>query len=111
MTDVGSRWYEVGERLEALGLKLKLHFQQTGREDETVDTLHRLRTSVNEAFEAAGNAVRDDAVKSDVRETGRLFLDALSASLAKASEKLKDDRTSTDATPTDTTPADKPSLE
>jgi hypothetical protein len=92
MTDVGNRWSEVGERLEALGLKLKLHFQQTGREDETADTLQRLRTSVNEAFEAAGNAVKDDAVKSDVRETGRLFLDALSASLAKASERLKDDR-------------------
>lgn len=92
MTDVSSRWYEVGERLEALGLKLKQHFQQTGREDETADTLQRLRSSVNEAFESAGNAVKDDAVKSDVRETGRLLLDALSASLAKASEKLKDDR-------------------
>jgi hypothetical protein len=34
--------------------------------------------------------VKDDAVKADVRETGRLFLDAVSASLAKASETLKD---------------------
>jgi len=104
MTDVSNRWYEVGERLEALGLKLKLHFQQTGREDETADTLQRLKASVNEAFESAGNAVRDDAVKSDVRETGRLFLDALSASLAKASEKLKDDKTPADDTPAPTPP-------
>jgi hypothetical protein len=90
MTDVGSRWSEVGERLEALALKLKLHFEQTDRATEAPDTLQRLRTSVAEAFEAAGNAVRDDAVKADVRETGRLFLDALSASLAKASDSLRD---------------------
>ena len=58
MSDVGGRWAEVGQRLEAL--------------------------------ESAGNAVKDDAVKSDVRETGRLLLDAMSASLAKASENLRD---------------------
>ena len=111
MTDVGSRWYEVGERLEALGLKLKLHFQQTGREDETADTLQRLRTSVNEAFESAGNAVKDDAVKSDVRETGRLFLDALSASLAAASEKLKDDKAKDDKAPEPPAAADPKEVE
>jgi hypothetical protein len=90
MTDVGSRWSEVGERLEALALKLKLHFEQTGGTQEAPDALQKLRTSVTEAFEAAGNAVKDDAVKADVRETGRLFLDAVSASLAKASENIKD---------------------
>jgi hypothetical protein len=101
MTDVGSRWSEVGERLEALGLKLKLHFEQTDRKEEAPDTFQKLRTSVTEAFDAAGNAVKDDAVKADVRETGRLFLDALSASLAKASENLKDKPTSTPSAPTD----------
>jgi hypothetical protein len=90
MSDVGSRWSEVGERIEALALKLKLHFEQTGRGQESTDALHKLRDSVNDAFEAAGNAVRDDAVRSDVRETGRLFLDALSASLAKAAEQLRE---------------------
>jgi hypothetical protein len=90
MSDVGTRWSEVGERIEALALKLKLHFEQTGRSEESREPLQKLRDSVNEAFEAAGNAVRDDAVKSDVRETGRLFLDALSASLAKAAEHLRE---------------------
>jgi hypothetical protein len=91
MTDVGSRWSEVGERIEALALKLKLHFQQTGRgEDAATEPLQKIRDSVTDAFDAAGNAVRDDAVKADVRETGRLFLDALSASLAKAAENLRE---------------------
>ncbi len=90
MSDVGSRWSEVGLRIEALALKLKLHFEQTGREQDSAEPLQKLRDSVTDAFEAAGNAVRDDAVKSDVRETGRLFLDALSASLAKAAEQLRE---------------------
>jgi hypothetical protein len=91
MTDVGSRWSEVGERIEALALKLKLHFEQTGREEDAAhEPLQKIKDSVTDAFEAAGNAVRDDAVKADVRETGRLFLDALSASLAKAAEGLRE---------------------
>jgi hypothetical protein len=101
MTDLGRRWSEVGERLEALALKLKLHFEQTDRKEEAPDALHKLRTSVTEAFEAAGNAVKDDAVKADVRETGRLFLDAVSASLARASENLKDKTDGKPSTPPD----------
>ena len=73
MTEQSNQWSEVGERLEALALKLKLHFEQTGRREEIPDAVERLRSSVSEAFEAAGNAVRDDAVKADVREAGRLF--------------------------------------
>ncbi len=109
MSDVGSRWSEVGERIEALALKLKLHFEQTGRGDEAAaEPLQKIRDSVTDAFEAAGNAVRDDAVKADVRETGRLFLDALSASLAKAAESLREKPPAepTPPEPIDSKPAD-----
>jgi hypothetical protein len=110
MSDVGSRWSEVGERIEALALKLKLHFEQTGRAEESAEPLRKLRESVNDAFDAAGNAVRDDAVKADVRETGRLFLDALSASIAKAADQLRDrgpqESGETPASPTPPAPVD-----
>ena len=90
MSEQSERWSEVGEKLEALALKLKLHFEQTGRREEVPDALQQLRASVGEAFDAAGNAVRDDAVKSDVKEAGRLFVDAVSATFAKVSEELKE---------------------
>jgi hypothetical protein len=90
MTDMQGKWSEVGERIEALALKLRLHFEQTGRPEQSTEPLQKLRDSVTDAFESAGNAVRDDAVKADVRETGRLFLEALSASLAKAAESLRE---------------------
>jgi len=109
MSEVGERWSELGQRFEALALKLKLHFEQTGRADESADPLQKIRDSVTDAFEASGNAVRDDAVKADVRETGRLFLDALSASLAKAADSLREKRDTTAETPsidTKAAPAD-----
>ena len=106
MTEQSNRWSEVGERLDALALKLKLHFEQTGRREEIPDAVERLRSSVSEAFEAAGNAVRDDAVKADVREAGRLFVDAVSATFAKMSDDLKDaaDRMKNKAKPADEVP-------
>jgi hypothetical protein len=90
MSEQSNRWSEVGEKLEALALKLKLHFEQSDRRDETADTMEKLRNSVSDAFDATGNAVRDDAVKADVREAGRLFVDAMSATFAKVSDELKE---------------------
>ena len=90
MSEQSNRWSEVGEKLEALALKLKLHFEQSDRRDENADTMEKLRNSVSDAFDAAGNAVRDDAVKADVREAGRLFVDAMSATFAKVSDELKE---------------------
>ena len=90
MSDGGGRWSEVGDQIEALALKLRLHFQQAGHGEQAADALGKVRDAVSEAFEAAGNAVRDDAVKADVRETGRLFLEAMSGSLAKAAERMRD---------------------
>ena len=89
MGEQSNRWSEVGDQLEALALKLKLHFEQTDRREEVPDAIQKLKTSVSEAFEAAGNAVRDDAVKADVKEAGRLFVDAVSATFAKVSDELK----------------------
>jgi hypothetical protein len=90
MGEQSNQWSEVGEQLEALALKLKLHFEQTDRREEVPDALQKLRNSVGEAFEAAGNAVRDEAVRADVREAGRLFVDAVSNTFAKVSENLKE---------------------
>jgi hypothetical protein len=84
-----TRWTDVANRLDALALKLKMHFEQTGSA-EAKEALRKLGDTVNEAFEAAGNAVRDDAVRADVREAGRLFADAVSATFAKVTGEVKE---------------------
>jgi hypothetical protein len=100
MTRPSTHWSEVGEKLEELGAKLKSHFEQTGDAGEMNDALQRMKRGFADAVESAGNAVRDDTVKADVKEAGRLFVDALTASLAKVSENLRADA------PADAPPAD-----
>jgi hypothetical protein len=111
MSELGSKWSEVGQRIEELARKVKTHFEQTGHAEQAAEPLDRIRESVNGAFEAAGGAVHDDAVKADVRETGRLFLDALSASFAVAAERLREPEAAQDTKaeepkPIDEKPAD-----
>jgi hypothetical protein len=89
MTDPHATWAELAERLEALGLKLKLHLERT-RDDGVPEAVGRLRQGVEDAFEAAGNAVKDEAVRSDVRDVGRLFADAVTTSLARVGNELRE---------------------
>jgi hypothetical protein len=75
MNEFKQTWSEVADRLEALELKLKLHGEQTGG-TELPEALNRLGHSLQETFEAAGNAFKDEAVREDVREIGRLVASA-----------------------------------
>ena len=88
MTDQQAPWNELGERLQALALKLKLHLEQT-RDGEVREAMDRLRQEVQDAFEAAGNVVKDEAVRTDVREVGRLLADAVSTTLTKVADDLR----------------------
>jgi ArsR family metal-binding transcriptional regulator len=90
MTEPQSQWSEVSDRIEALALKLKLHLEQSQDSEEVTEALSRLRQSVQDAFDAAGTAVRDEAVRSDVRDVGRLLTDAVSTTLARVSEDIRD---------------------
>lgn len=89
MTSPQDAWGEVGERLEALVLKLKMHLEQS-QDAAVADALGRIRQGVEDAFEAAGNAVRDDAVRSDVREVGRLLGEAVTTTLSKVGDDVRD---------------------
>jgi Flp pilus assembly pilin Flp len=89
MTGSHTRWTELSDRLEALALKLKLHLEQTG-DEEVPEALGRLRHAVEDAFEAAGNAVKDEAVRADVREVGQLLGEAVSTTFAKVSDEMRD---------------------
>jgi hypothetical protein len=89
MTDQQTSWSELAERLQALALKLKLHFEQA-RDDEVPEALGRLRQGVEDAFEAAGNAVEDEAVRADVRDVGRLLADAVATTLTKVADDLRE---------------------
>lgn len=89
MTSTQSSWAQLSDRLEALALKFKMHLEQSSSE-ELPEALGKLRRAVQDAFEATGNAVKDEAVRADVREAGRLFAESMSKTFAKVSDDLRD---------------------
>jgi hypothetical protein len=90
MSDQAARWQEVMNRAEALALKLKLHMEQAGDDTGGEAALDRFRAAMDDAFTAAGNAVRDDAVRADVREMGRLMLEAVTAAVDRAGGEVRE---------------------
>lgn len=90
MNEQSAQWRELSDRVEALALKLKMHAEQAADDATVKDALGRLRVAVDDAFEAAGNAVRDEAVRDDVRAVGRLLTDALTNTFARAGSQVRE---------------------
>jgi hypothetical protein len=91
MSEQRNVWREVSDRLDALALKLKMHVEQANDDDEGLsETLRDLRGAVDDAFEAASHAMKDEAVREDVREVGRLLTDAVANTLARAGDDVRD---------------------
>lgn len=84
MEDVRASWQEVASQVEALGLKLKLHLEQEQDdavqdrvEGETKNAFDEMAGKMTDAFDAFGNAAKDDGVQSDVHEIAELIRAAL----------------------------------
>jgi hypothetical protein len=90
MSDQAARWQEIASRAEALALKLKLHMEQAGDDAGGDKTLERFRTAMDGAFTAAGNAVRDEAVRADVREVGRLMIEAITTAVDHTGDQARE---------------------
>ena len=97
MEDAREAWKDVAEKVESLGLKLKLHLEQ--ERDETVDersegdtsnAFEQLAGQVTDAFDSFGNAAKDDAVHSDVKEIAELIKQALIETFEAVGAELGD---------------------
>lgn len=90
-TDVRMAWGKVGDRMSALGLKLKLHAEQGFGDgnDEVTGALDRLAEAIDDAVETLTNTVTDEAVRHDVRDAGRSFVDAVATTINQAGNQLR----------------------
>ncbi len=99
MTDTRQAWQEVGERFEALGLKLKLHLEEerSERDDDdevTVDAgvreaLDKVAAALDDVFDALGEAAEDVAVKADLKELAGSFGSALETTFEELGNRLR----------------------
>lgn len=92
MADAKQAWNEVGERLSALGLKLKFHTEEelSKDDDEAASTnAAKLKQSISEFFDAMGDAARDPAVREDAKSVANAFASAIDATIEQAKRSFK----------------------
>ncbi|MCH9804417.1 hypothetical protein K0U73_11555 [bacterium] len=84
MEDTRDAWKNVAGKVESLGHKLKLHLEQEQDDavqdrasSDTSNAFDQLAGQVTDAFDSLGNAAKDDAVQSDVREIAASIKHAL----------------------------------
>lgn len=88
MADARGPWNDVGDRLGALALKLKLHAQEElseERKTEARSAMERFGSTIQGALDGLGDAARDPAVKEDAKAAG----EALSAAVTATLDELK----------------------
>ena len=98
MSDPKQAWNDVGDRLEALALKLQMHLRQETSEHaaddeehrgELVGALDRLGEAFEDVFAAAENLSKDEAVRSDISEAARSTVDAVSSTFGELADGLR----------------------
>ena len=91
MPDARHSWEEVGKVLDGLGLKLKMHAEKAREEvggAELGDAFKEAAGKIDNVFDALGNAIRDPAVKDDLRKFGSAIADAIGNTLSEAGRNI-----------------------
>lgn len=77
-------WKDVADKVESLGLKLKMHLEQESNDDsaepkegDTKAAFEDLGQQLQDAFDSFGNAAKDPAIHADVKDIGNMLKDAL----------------------------------
>lgn len=92
MADAKSPWDEVGDRLGALALKLKLHAQEEISEERKAEArtaVERFGATIQGAIDALGDAVRDPAVKEDAKAAGQALSGAVTATVEEVLKAVR----------------------
>jgi Flp pilus assembly pilin Flp len=95
MSEAQESWREVGKVLDGLGLKLKMHFERAQEEVERErfrDALDAAGAGVQKAFDALGEAVRDPAIRDDVRQAATSLSEAVSNTFSELGAQLRNRR-------------------
>ena len=107
MAESKAAWDQVGEDFKALGRQMKQHYDQRPRPEgadggqgeegaapaadrrKVDEALEKLRESLEQAFSALGEAVRDPQVGEQTKKAAGSLSDALTATFAEAGERFR----------------------
>jgi hypothetical protein len=98
MAESKAAWDRVGQDFSALGRQVKQHYEQQDRAGQDPppadrrkvdEALRQLSESLEQAFGALGDAIRDPQFGEQSKKAAGSLSDALSATFAEASERFK----------------------
>lgn len=92
MAEARGPWNDVGDRLGALALKLKLHAQEEISEErkaEARSAVERFGATIQGALDGLGDAVKDPAVKEDAKAAGEALSAAVSATIEEVMKAFR----------------------
>jgi hypothetical protein len=91
MTDVREAWTEVGDAFESLGLKLRLHFEESSGEtsDAVLETVRVFADTVRSAAKSLADTAADPALRADAQRIGRAVASAVSATVGEVGESVR----------------------
>ena len=91
-TDTRMAWEVVADRVLALGLKLKVHFEQAGPGQQPArqvnESFRQLGAAIESTFSAVGAAIQDPAVREDANNLAEALGNALANTLSEAGQEL-----------------------
>ena len=107
MAESKAAWDKVGEDFKVLGRQVKQHYDERPRPGTEIqeaqegqgapaadrrkvdEALEKLRDSLEQAFSALGDAVRDPQVGEQTKKAAGSLSDALTATFAEAGERFR----------------------
>jgi hypothetical protein len=94
MDDSKAAWDQVGERFTELGQRLKQQYDARAAFDDADrakvdDALQKLTSALDSAFTAIGDTMRDEDVRSQLKETASSFANAVTTTFHELSDDLK----------------------
>jgi hypothetical protein len=99
MAESKAAWDQVGQDFRALGRQVKEHYERQPRSEpqgpppgdrrKVDEALQKLTESLEQAFSALGDAIRDPQFGEQSKKAAGSLSDALNATFAEASERFR----------------------
>ncbi|MFZ4584405.1 MAG: hypothetical protein ACOYNI_04180 [Acidimicrobiia bacterium] len=83
-------WNDVGDRMAALGLKLKLHLESgSDAETEARAAFEHLGDAIRDSLDAVARAAKDPAIHADLHDAGTSLADALASTFTELGSGIR----------------------
>ncbi|HTL85674.1 MAG TPA: hypothetical protein VL856_10855 [Acidimicrobiia bacterium] len=90
MSDPKAKWDEVGDQFNALGRRMKEHYDEhAAPKDEVHDALRQIADALDNGFTALGDSLRDPSIRDDLKRAGNSIGDAIAATFETVASEIR----------------------